>query len=210
MKKPMMHVAHIPIILGTIGAFGILILSNTTGAVEREAIGMDTASIVAIVIALLSVAGGVWVQILQFKKDSSHIGEVKSDTSLIKPQIATIDENTKKIRDEVIETLVPDMRMITGSVSEVSGKVFDLVADLEYRKRLQAEVAGSINKDYLLSGIEQVYKENAQLSQMLQEQREQNQRLEWRNNQLENDNVQLKKTVRSYETRYRDYDGPER
>lgn len=127
---------------------------------------VDIASIVAIVIALLSIAGGIWIQILQFKKDSGKIADVKSDTSEIKPKTANIDDNVKKIRDDVIEIIKPNIVNIAKS----SDGINVLVNELEFQKRLKSEFSTNIeNKDYFISGLEKLYEENAELKRKVKD-----------------------------------------
>lgn len=121
---------------------------------------MDIPSIVAICISVLSLAGGVWAQFVQFKKDSSRISDVKSDTSEIKPKTMNIDENVKKIKDEVIETLKPATKEIVSS----SNGIKVLVDELQFQKRLKSEISTNMaSKDRLMSNIENLYVQNANL-----------------------------------------------
>lgn len=162
-------IPQIVIIIGTVISISYLIYIFFQKGGKAMDIGgqhVDIASIVAIVIALLSIAGGIWIQILQFKKDSGKIADVKSDTSEIKPKTANIDDNVKKIRDDVIEIIKPNIVNIAKS----SDGINVLVNELEFQKRLKSEFSTNIeNKDYFISGLEKLYEENAELKRKVKD-----------------------------------------
>lgn len=138
---------------------------------------MNIASVVAIVIALLSCAGGIWAQFLQFKKDAATIKDVKLDTTAIRPTVNNVDENVKKIRDEVVEKIVPDMSKLKG--------VDLLVDDYKYRERIRQEKSVNMcSKDILQGSIDLIFAENARLNQELTKEREKNQELRFLNQDL--------------------------
>ena len=152
---------------------------------------MDTGtiigSVVAIFVALLSVAGGIWAQVVQFKKDSGTMNSIKSDTSEMKPTVHNIDENVKKVRDEVVETIVPKMTKLEG--------IDLLVEDYKYREKIRLEKSVNYNKDALKESIEVIFEENAKLTKALKEKEEVNE-------YLVVENRRLKEKVQSYERRY--------
>lgn len=120
--------------------------------------------IIAIVVALLGVAGGIWAQFVQFKKDAkrmddinTHVGTVKADTSEMKPQVSTVDENVKKIRDEVVEKVVPNVGKLSG--------IDTLVRVHEIQEAIKRENSPNLyDKDTLKGTIDLVYTENAKLA----------------------------------------------
>ena len=64
---------------------------------------MEWSGWIAIVVAFLGIAGGIWTQIIQFKKDArqidnlkSDVGNVKVDTGTMLPTLQYTDENVKK------------------------------------------------------------------------------------------------------------------
>lgn len=126
---------------------------------------MDVASVVAIVVALLSVAGAIAVQIYQFKKDSNTIGSVKADTNGMVPVIHNIEKNTEKARDEIVEKLVPNL---TASENMAAG-VQELLDEQRYQKRVKSE-ATVHEEDILIAGVKRVYEENARLADKVREQ----------------------------------------
>lgn len=59
----------------------------------------------AVIVAIIGVAGGIWAQIIQFKKDAQRIdsvnstaSSVKEDTTEIRPLVAKMDTKTDKIK----------------------------------------------------------------------------------------------------------------
>ncbi|WOO35749.1 hypothetical protein R2R35_18385 [Anaerocolumna sp. AGMB13020] len=135
----------------------------------------------ALVVALISVAGTLVAHLISFRKDSNKIGSVKEDTSKMTPQVNNIDENTKKIRDQVIEQIIPSINQFKDSRIGIS----ELVEDLRYQKRLKQETLPYVNNmDTFISGIKNVYDVNARLAFELKEEREKTQFLTLENNQL--------------------------
>ncbi len=158
--------------------------------VSSEGTAMSTEGIIAIVIALIGVAGGIWVQIVQFKKDSGKISDIKSDTQEMKPTINNIDDNVKTMQKDVMRNLTPKIDRIAGIESDT--KV--LVDELNYQKRLKSELSSkALNKDYFIGEINELYEENARLSMQLKEQIHSNQKLIMENSLLQSENIALKK-----------------
>ena len=124
---------------------------------------------VAIVVAVIGAAAGIWTQILQFKNNrplGEHIEQttesVKQDTVEIKPIIVNTNENVKKIRDDVVEKLVPHMRRLDG--------VDQLVEEMRYQKRVKEDSSRAlVNQDDIVNGIARLYEINARLNVQLSE-----------------------------------------
>ena len=158
--------------------------------VSLEGTAMSTEGTIAIVVALIGVAGGIWVQIVQFKKDSGKISSIKSDTQEMKPTINNIDDNVKTMQKDVMRDLTPKIDRITGIESDTRV----LVDELNYQKRLKSELSGkALNKDYFIGKINELYEENARLSMQLKEQIHSNQNLIMENSLLQSENIALKK-----------------
>jgi len=155
--------------------FLICLLPGTICMIIAEIIactGGDSMSgnVIAITVALIGVAANLFILFLQFKKDSNRIGEVKADTSEMKPRVSNTDENVKKIRDEVVEKLVPGMRASDQAGSKLLDHVGKLVEELEFQKRLKSELSGTLSTpEYLLEGINSIYEDNALLNQTIKE-----------------------------------------
>lgn len=145
---------------------------------------MGVAEVVAIVVAIIGAATGIWAQVVQFKKDVSTIKDIKVDTTEIKPTVNNVDANVKKIRDEVVEKIVPDMGKLKG--------IDLLVDDYKYREKIRLEKSVNLNKDIIKESIELIFEENARLTKALKEEQEANQMLRMENQRLRDE-------VRTYE-----------
>lgn len=180
----------IPFVLITMGMIESYIYLIYHYGFDKGASNMSTAEVIAICVALISVAGGIWAQVVQFKKDSGTISNIKSDTSEIKPTVNNIDKNVEKVKDEVIEKVVPKMSRLEG--------IDLLVEDYKYREKLKNEKSVNCSKDILQGSIDLLFAENARLTNEVKVERE-------RNFELEAENRILKDKLRSYE-RKRDID----
>lgn len=164
MNRKNLFIPYIPLIIGIATAEIYLLIMSRRSSMPNEGNGISIEGIIAIVVALIGVAGGIWAQVVQFKKDAKRIddvdksiGGVKSDTSEIKPQVSTVNENVKKIRDEVVEKVVPRMGKLSG--------IDTLVKAHEIEQALKRENSPNIyDKDILKGTIDLVYTENARLS----------------------------------------------
>jgi DNA integrity scanning protein DisA with diadenylate cyclase activity len=182
----MLKLNNLPIIIGCI--LGLLIVYKGGNEMGNSGWG--------IVIALIGVAGTLLMHFFQFRKDSNTIGKVKEDTSTMIPEVNNIDENTKKIRDQVIERMVPSLDQLMETKSGVAA----LVDELKYQKRLKYEMSPYIhNMDSLISGIQNVYEENAKLSSELKEEKLLSQRLTL-------ENINLRQELDTYKNRTKIHD----
>lgn len=203
----MLHDSRIYIIISTITGLAICLMAFN---VANGGIDMDTSlvlSLVAVATALIGVIGTGIVEILKSKKQSGEIrdgiGKVKDDTEYMKPKTQNIEELTKKIRDEVVETLVPDMRKISDISSSMSTEIRDIYSELDHQKRLKAEISSNvISKDRFVGGIEKLYEKNGQLEienrelrYQLNQAQEQNQFLSDKINELNEVNRELSKQL---------------
>jgi|GEM_PF-2230097 len=117
---------------------------------------METASMIALIVAVIGAASGIWMQVAQFKKDSGKIGEVKEDTSAIEPKVYNIDENVKKVRDEVVEKIVPNLGQLDG--------ITVLVDAYKVEQAIKERQSPNLNdRDILKGTIDLVYDENSKL-----------------------------------------------
>ncbi len=184
-------IRRIPFLLIIIGMIESYVYILYYFVLNKGGSNMDTGTIigsaVAIFVALLSVAGGIWSQYVLFKKDSGTMNGIKSDTSEMKPTVHNVDENVKKVRDEVVETIVPKMTKLEG--------IDLLVEDYKYREKIRLEKSVNYNKDALKESIEIIFEENARLTKALKEKEEINEYLVM-------ENQRLKEQVRSYERKH--------
>lgn len=172
--------------------FPICILPGIIGFIIAEIIvytGGDSMSgnAIGVIVALIAVAGNLLVLYFQFKKDSNKIGEVKADTSGMKPQVSNIDENVKKVKDEVVEKLVPGIGNVEKSGDKLLTDVGKLVTELEFQKRLKSELSGALaTPEYLLEGINSIYEDNASLNRIVKEKERRIRELARENRELSN------------------------
>lgn len=153
---------------------------------------MDTAGWISITVALIAVASGIWMQIIQFKKDGQRIdgvnkttADVKSDTSEIKPKVSNIEELSKQISHDIVRTILPQMNHV-GRIEESVGKLLEgYLVEKEMKSRVSASVS---NPDYFLGGIQTLYEINAGYNQQIQ-------KLTNDNRFLQNENEGLRKEV---------------
>ena len=124
-------------------------------------------NVLAIVIALIGVAGGIWTQVVQFKKDSqridgvnSSVGNVKNDTSEMKPKVENIDRNCNIIRDDISRIVLPQM----STISNMQSGVAELIEAKHLDDKIKSRVSTSIdNPSYIINGVNLVYERNARL-----------------------------------------------
>lgn len=122
-----------------------------------------------IVVALIGVAGAVIGNIFILLRDRNAISRIDSKSSEIEPVTKTIKEKTDKISDYTVEKIYPDMKSMHVNQEKVAKLVGDIHEDVRYRQRLNKEYAGSLSKDIMVTGIEDVYSENANLVDRVRE-----------------------------------------
>lgn len=123
----------------------------------------------SIVVALIGVAGAVIGNIFILLRDRNAISRIDSKSSEIEPVTKTIKEKTDKISDYTVEKIYPDMKSMHVNQEKVAKLVGDIHEDVRYRQRLNKEYAGSLSKDIMVTGIEDVYSENANLVDRVRE-----------------------------------------
>lgn len=156
-------------------AYGLLLYSGSGGDY------MGIAEWVAIGVALLGVAGGIWMQVVQFKKDAQRIdgvnktaGDVKNDTAEMKPKIENIDKNCFIIKEDIVRNVMPGV----NGISWIQGAVTELLEEKHINDTMRNKVSSSVNDPlYIQNALKLVYEKNAQL--------------ERENSELYNDKLQL-------------------
>lgn len=123
----------------------------------------------SIVVALIGVAGAVIGNIFILLRDRNAISRIDSKSSEIEPVTKTIKEKTDKISNYTVEKIYPDMKSMHVNQEKVAKLVGDIHEDVRYRQRLNKEYAGSLSKDIMVTGIEDVYSENANLVDRVRE-----------------------------------------
>lgn len=146
----------VPVIIGTV--IGEYIIYKDGG-------DMNT----GIVVALIGVAGAIIGNIFILLRDRNAISRIDSKSSEIEPVTKTIKEKTDKISDYTVEKIYPDMKSMHVNQEKVAKLVGDIHEDVRYRQRLSKEYAGRLSKDIMVTGIEDVYSENANLIDRVRE-----------------------------------------
>lgn len=123
----------------------------------------------SIVVALIGVAGAVIGNIFILLRDRNAISRIDSKSSEIEPVTKTIKEKTDKISNYTVEKIYPDMKSMHVNQEKVTKLVGDIHEDVRYRQRLSKEYAGRLSKDIMVTGIEDVYSENANLVDRVRE-----------------------------------------
>lgn len=123
----------------------------------------------SIVVALIGVAGAVIGNIFILLRDRNAISRIDSKSSEIEPVTKIIKEKADKISDYTVEKIYPDMKSMYVNQEKVAKLVGDIHEDVRYRQRLSKEYAGSLSKDIMVTGIEDVYSENANLVDRVRE-----------------------------------------
>lgn len=133
--------------------------------IYKDGVDMNT----GIVVALIGVAGAIIGNIFILLRDRNAISRIDSKSSEIEPVTKIIKEKTDKISDYTVEKIFPDMKLMHVNQEKVAKLVGDIHEDVRYRQRLSKEYAGRLSKDIMVTGIEDVYSENANLIDRVRE-----------------------------------------
>lgn len=139
---------------------------------KGESMNMMSAEWIALIVAIISVGGAIWAQIIQFKKDAQRIDgvnrisvEVKRDTEQMKPKIDAVQYRTGETNVHVIQRIEPGIDQILDSVQgELKDNIAFLTEDLKFRQRLENEYKGVRTRTMIEGGIKELYDENAVLT----------------------------------------------
>lgn len=159
---------------------------------------METAEWVAIGVALLGVAGGIWGQLIQFRKDAQRIEsvnstacDVKKDTAVIKPQVILTEKNVKEIRDGFLKR---ETRIDTAL-----GSIEKMMEEQIVNERIKQKVSSVIdNPTYIMNAVNLVYERNAGLETELARLQTENLQLKAKITQLKA-SADIKKDKKEYE-----------
>ena len=188
------------IIIGVTTSIEALIFaSSALGGYEMN---YNLVALCSILAALIGAITTIIIAIIQAKKHGSLVVNVKDDTGAMRPKVDNIDENTKKIRDNVVEKIVPEL----NNFSKISEQINYIENDVRYRQRLQSDVSINLtNKDYLIGGIESVYErngtlenENRILKRKLFDAQDEIERLKKKNQDLLMTNKELAKDIQQF------------
>lgn len=167
---------------------------------EQGGNNMGAAEWVAIAIAILGVAGGIWGQFFQFKKDAQRIDgvnetakSVKEDTAVMRPSVNRTDKNVQELKEKYISKEYQINSTIEG------------VAELLEAKRIDDAVKQKISQAvesplYIESAVKSIYEKNASLQTRVNELtdvnivlKHENDALKIKNEELQNEVQKLKK-----------------
>lgn len=178
---------------------------------------MDTAGIIALVVALIGVAGGIWAQIVQFKKDRQHIDivnetskEIKSDTSRMSPQVENINAKTEVIYSDILRNILPSV----STIEQLSGGMDQLVENLHFEEKMKSKVSTEQpQQDIMNAYISSIYQKNAALNdQIISLELERTEllntieRVKSENKVLNKENARLKQEMKKFEYSQHDPD----
>ena len=125
---------------------------------------MQTAMI-AIVVSIIGVIGAILANFFQYKKDSNTIATVKQDTALMLPKAENIERDTRETHNLLIGKLDAKIdKLVTGN-----DKIDFIFDEINYKKRLESEYAGVVEKDRVVASVDKIFKDNANLQIKLKE-----------------------------------------
>ncbi|MGE9896290.1 hypothetical protein ACQQ97_05215 [Anaerovoracaceae bacterium SGI.195] len=129
-----------------------------------EDFSMQT-DIIALVVAIIGVIGAILANFFQYKKDSNTIGTVKQDTALILPKAENIERDTRETHNLLIGKLDAEIdKLITGK-----DKIDFIFDEINYKKRLESEYKGVVEKDRVVASVDKIFEDNANLQIKLKE-----------------------------------------
>lgn len=157
---------------------------------------MSVAEWVAIAIALFGVAGGIWRQVVQFKKDGQRIEgvnetsqSVKEDTSVMRPSVERMDKSVQEMREKYIAR--------ENRIDSTMENISELLEAKRIEEALKQRISQSIeNPSYIEGAVKAVYEKNASLQIRVNELTDINVILEQENAVLKQQNQELKNEVK--------------
>lgn len=120
--------------------------------------------IVATIISLIGIVVGL---LFEPKRDTSLVSRIDSTTNEIVPTVRTIDENTRKSKDILVEEINPDIKNILTMQSNLKSnldKIDIVVKEVEFQKRLKEDLSRGLNQGMIQAGLTKVFEKNAQLN----------------------------------------------
>lgn len=159
----MIYVSAYAIIMTIVSIIMYFVGGNGMDALVAALIGLIGAVISAVVTIVMDMRKSrrrSEVIVDEINRTQNDVKGIKTDTTVLCPTTENIREDTKIIRAKVTENVVPRLQ----ALSTLSEKIEDIHSEVEYQKRLKAELPTSLqNRDYFLRGIDNLYAVNAQL-----------------------------------------------
>ena len=190
-----------PAIIGMILAYIILIMDGTKGELDY----MDWGKVIAIIVALIGVAGTIYVSNRQLKRDGETITKIYDKAENIKPKMDIVDERTKETNDYLIKQFAVTHRDMLKDIETAKNNVEVISDEVKRQKAIREQY-----DKYIKSGIDKVYEENATLTSHIKELSIKNEELQYkteilrsRNKNLEQENERLQTEVESLKRQVR-------
>lgn len=178
---------------------------------------MGVAQWIALAVALIGIAGGIWTQIIQFHKDAQRIDgvnkttlTVKNDTSRMLPVVTDTGIKVADMR----ESFLKRENQIDSAISGIG----ELIEEKHYNDKMKSQISTEVSSpEYMISIISAVYEKNAALENSVRELKirdrqninkilvlqEENRSLKEENKSLEQENSLLKNEFRKSKQEYR-------
>lgn len=187
------------ILICVLSAIGLIIFSNGGNF-------METAGWIAIVVALVGVAGGIWAQVVQFMKDRQRIEDVnktsagvKQDTGIIMPLTENIDANVKEIKSDLqkgdLKNLWENFVQRKDNIDKTISSIDELISAKRNDEMLRQRLSSTISDPaYIQNAVRLVYEKNAALEIAVAEFNSENIQLNAQVQALESENTTLKQS----------------
>lgn len=197
-----MKISYIIMIICTIVAEIILFIGGNNY--------MEVAQWIALAVAIIGIAGGIWAQIVQFHKDAQRIDSVnktaltvKSDTSGMLP---VVTDTGKKVMD-MRESFLRRENRIDGAISGID----ELIEEKHYNDKIKSRISSEVSSpEYLISIVSTVYEKNAALEDKVRELKMKDRQnidtivvLQDENRSLKEENKSLEQEISSLKNEYR-------
>ena len=152
-------------------------------------------ALIGLVGSILAVAGAIFKQTIQFKKDGQRIDgvnetskSVKEDTAVMRPSVNRTDKNVQELKEKYISKENQINSTIEGVAELLEAKRIDDAV----KQRISQAVESPL---YIESAVKSIYEKNASLQTMVNELTDANIVLEHENNVLRKQNQDLQNEV---------------
>ncbi|MBQ9229224.1 MAG: hypothetical protein IJ168_10405 [Eubacterium sp.] len=179
---------------------------------KGSGVGLTT-EIVSLIVAIIGVIGVILADVIRSSKQGKAIDDkvnsVKGDTGTMAPKIDNINDNSRKVRDVLLERLLPTIESEKHGNTIMSSQLQELYDDMKYHKELKKElIDNGKSKDYFIDGINVLYQQNELLSAEnrdlrcdIAEKRETIAALELKIENLQTENRDLKARIAAYKAK---------
>lgn len=110
-------------------------------------------------LGILPTVGVIVVAILGLRSGNKRIDDIGSDTKIILPKTENIEKYTEKTNDIITENVQVKIDSLVSNQS----KLDFLFEEASYKKRLENEYAGVVQRDNVISSVDKLFEENAKL-----------------------------------------------